>query len=437
VQTDLVTPAPAIARGRKPLAVFWVGVIAVLTAVILGAAAWLLIYEPPKATVRLPSGAVWTLEAVTYGRNHTWDRRRWWERLLPAKPPPTPRAAARALPFTQSFNTAKDATVLWLTTRMPRRGTVYAQMAVTDEHGCRLERPMSFQFWGRMNPGRTEGAMAVITTALPRTGEASLQFLDLAGRPQGRLAIPKRKRSASPVWTPRPLPITRKSGPLTVVMEELTPRTRLEGYNAVAAYRTLWKGKSANAWMPVGITVSDALGNSVETSRWRKEPRHHVSFNGLCREEPWKITMELAPRTGAEIAPQTTRTVEKAPFPSYRSIPPPSGSKRDGITIQLSNAVRTPSRGRGFNAASGWLRVRSGPGLHISLLYAADQRGRPITITSTFRSVSRLAPRGGSPETLYMANWRGAVDATDLSATFAIHRTRTVEFLAQPGEPTP
>src|SRR5688500_8449548 len=55
-------------------------------AVIAGMAAgvWMLVAEPLKQRRRLPDGSVVTLEAVTYGKNHSFDPKRWWEHALPS-----------------------------------------------------------------------------------------------------------------------------------------------------------------------------------------------------------------------------------------------------------------------------------------------------------------------------------------------------------------
>src|SRR5688500_8901580 len=105
------TSDSAVLRSSKPWSVRHVLALGILAAVVGGAGLWVAAQEPARQRVVLSDGSVLTVDGYTYGKEHRWDERPWWGRLLP-----TPRGALSPVKIWQ---TPDDTLAMWL--RIPAR----------------------------------------------------------------------------------------------------------------------------------------------------------------------------------------------------------------------------------------------------------------------------------------------------------------------------
>lgn len=276
--------------------------------------------EMPMSTalqeVMMPDGTILALEAVTWGKLHEYEVE-------------FPTQGFKFFPSgrTRMINhgTSKDQTVLWFSRRDAVTGKAldfdwWSHSTVVDSHGCEIEdrdndarrhahhahgssgsggRP--FQSISAHSHGERYTSI-VVTSELPafrHEGDSfAVRLYDLAGTNVGEFQIkdPSPTKGSYPVWKPEVLPVTKTTSELAVTLTSLAgelneSQTSRNGHSYIRK-RTQLKyefqvkedGESTNRWQSRSTTVSDALGNSLNS----------YDISQLCEEEAaWKLATKF------------------------------------------------------------------------------------------------------------------------------------------------
>jgi len=241
-----------------------------------------------------------------------------------------------------------------------------------------------------------------------------------------------------PVWKPQPLPIARRAGDLVVTLTSLAAGATKNPLNHLppgdhawtrAAFRIEQNDRATTVWKPIAVTMSDATGN-----RWvHRLPGSgsDLLFGGTlpATEAAWKLRVEFSQI--AQFTPGELWNLAGVPVPRRdQLIDPVATIRRQGAALRLSLTGAGDPFGRGrmwrqpFRTISVTVSPPS-PGLQLTLLHAADDRGRRITAF------------GGLPSSLGGGKYRFLVDrmppgARTMNLLFAMHKNRFVEFLVAP-----
>jgi hypothetical protein len=286
--------------------------------------------------------------------------------------------------------------------------------------------------------------------AFPRRGKTlDLRFYkrDESNAPcLAEFIIPNPAPGNYPTWTPQPLPATRTDGDLSITLTSLksglskSDKTGPAASNEVAvtqaAFRVVQTGSKTNAWRPKQVEIRDATGN-----RWIPYPhmvssRHedgvdYLSIDGALwpGEAAWKMRFEFS-----RIA-----DYEPAEIVTFSNIIVPGATQ----LINLDNTTNVGESKLQLVAISGemaeqpgnlkWsmvkkhtnLSIRATPlpdGYRLALLKVTDDSGREADI--------KREPDWNPPERVY--GFKTPDGAKRLNFTFALHKSRFVEFVARP-----
>jgi hypothetical protein len=435
---------------------------------ILAGTAWALSREPPPLAVhRLPDGTVLHLEAVTVGPQHRLVRGRYWQRFLAPLLPPAVRGRSGATVCTY-LGSSPGAVIFWTTWETSSRFTDWSRAVAFDEHGSQTE--VTARAFQESVPPRGEKVRGWVLPAFPRRGARLGLRLYVHGYhyPVAEFAVPNPVRGPYPAWTPSPLPITRQQDALAFTLTELAtgreaPR-RLwawwgDRFWTHAAFRIQENGRPTDRWEPVGITLADATGNVLYTrnlqvpvplGRYRQDGATHLRVLGNLPpdEAAWKLRAEFVPTRG--FAPAELWTMHDI------AVPKGDGETRSAAMAswygqQLHLVVRAWVRP--WFRGKLYLDTQLAPlvdGMRVGLVRATDDRGRACLRLPPgwldFLPSPAEAPRPQleivSPFRSYLqaeywsagANYEltPPADAKRLNLTFAVVKSRFVDFLARP-----
>jgi len=421
----------------------------VLLCLMLAAGVAALLAEPAlEHTQQLPDGSRLSLLGTTYGARHELVLGPRWQRWL--YPLLQPGQRARLQWHAQQYQTDKDALLFW-TLHQPGAQPPDAEQRVVafDEHGCESEAAQQI-YGGEPRPeGRIDAWEA---RAFPRRGQAvGLRiYWKGAGNRCARAAeflAANPTPGPHPAWTAEALPATRAEGDLAFALTRLRtgvsprnlerPARAGEPLWSAASFRITRRGHPAPEWEPIHVTLSDAAGN-----HWQPLATPHSGPGGepslaiwetLWRDESaWKLRVEFARRSA--FAPEELWTVRGLPIPPKdRNHFSQAIVRRFGTTIRLKRVAGPYANDPGdqtvgalYGTPSVWLQVDApNQGVRVSLLRVTDDQGRPVTageMMDSFpgRFAAALPVRKG-------------VKRVDL--TFAIHRSRFAEFVAEAERP--
>jgi hypothetical protein len=324
-----------------------------------------------------------------------------------------------------------------------------------DEKGYRFGpmRCAQPRYWSGA-PGQqvTEEALELF----PRRGRTvRLRLYDMSGqKPVAEFVTANPIPGPQPVWTPAPLPIVKHSGDVDFTLTQLA--TVLGHANPMglvgssgdawteATFRVTRDGRATRDWEPVEVTLSDATGNSLVrrgslshhrgSAYWTQTGDLSYRFDGglSLDEAAWKMRFEFTRRSLARFAPEELWTVPDLPIASGRKLLPANATTTlDGVTLRLASVARTGTRpaanGRGPEEWLELVRVEAPslqPGQAVTL-HARDDRGREFVPTHRILG----SPHWSRSDRFLL---RIPADARTLDLTFALHRSRFVEFVAKP-----
>ncbi len=404
----------------------------------------------PLQVRRLPDGSTLSLEAITYGPQHRFVPGGKLAGLL-ASLLPRPLGYWTGLgAFEKEVRPDPSVPVVWTVRRGAAPGTsafqhVLGDMAdwtIFDEHGC--ERPAA-----ELATYHTGGRTQVVSFALrtfPRRGTwVGLRMYgpnrEANRKPVAEFRLPNPDPGPHPDWKTQPLPVSVRDGDLECTLQQFTnggdsrdptratQMGRVFGSSAFIQVASRFLGKGATRWTPIDVTYADATGNRYERQGMGRTSSHanksRLWAPGMLPfcEPAWKVEVELARTPDSPFRPEELWTVENIPAPDWGQIIDINRSTKIGkIEVSLRGFARgTPTT---LNA-----RLDTGePGYHLTLVKMVDDRGRPVVHEPDWTSWWRTNNGWASYD--YAMRIRGG--ARTLTATFALQKTRVVEFLAAP-----
>jgi len=436
--------AAAKTRGRGRLLFgAWSGLI-----LALGGALWLSLQEPRGPVRVLRNGSTIELRQVTYGKEHVYREGNWWQRTLPLQPllplmPDWPllNGLRGSSEPDHEHSTSADELVLWFKNQStaPRRFSLSQEdtgwvAATIDDHGCVL--PAQEDYWWGRPPGfsfdtgelQTGVAPAALQVRPKRT--AGFRYVLISQNDTRRLEFPVRTPvlSQAKPWAGAACPVAAQAGDTRFVLRRLTHVTGLHPVaQAKADFEYFEAGHPVDSWQPESVTVLDATGNELTSGQSYPAPNDELTFDALCRfETAWKLRVRFARTEKFAIATGDVWRLRDIPAPHWDQLTQIGLTRKLGdVTLELQRVI---GGGPQYGDAEVHLSADAPNGtVLLSLVECADQSGRKLAprflpIHAVERSdpgcVFRFAPFSAATR--------------KLSLTFAVHRTRTVEFLVKP-----
>jgi len=453
-------------RRRPPLLLGGSLFVLIIALVLAG---WGLSREPFGQPVRLSTGEVLHLRAVTFGTAHTWTPQNWWQRLLGPLLP----ASLASKPYTPNFYVQRNAPpslIAWFTgPSTPLSGSRGRSVFVADETGQEYGRASGLYEWRRSEP-RVEYLQA----PLPKRGHTvSLRFYDGAGHVSGTVTFPvpasaARMNAAAtaantsdlhppvPPASASPCPVVGRAGEVSATLVEVTTglsgggstRSRPEvllarrpapaGPGDIPWTRVALRlAPGSEGWTPVILSLRNAEGDTAQRS-WQRAQNglYWFGIHGWIGQEggPLAARVMLQRQDDSTFRPEQLWHVPGVAVPRDGAETPLNLSKTiDGVSLELHAlaARRTPTGpGRRDFEKSPYLRLRAnglGRG-HLLTVWAIDERGR--------RSDAELKAYGGIHGPYeYRIRMPISRDAKTVTLHLAIHggyETRLMDFVARP-----
>jgi hypothetical protein len=440
---------------RRPRSMLMLPILLVLLAIVIILAART---QGRPEPLKLPDGSLLTLEAVTYGSRHEVVLGPWWVKVLR---PVVPEGWRHDLYHrfhcrVQSLTAPTPETLVFWTVRRGVQPPVISRiplynsprLVAFDEHGCEIEAAgyatRYFNGWGS-----SEAIEAWVLPVFPRRGKTvGLRAFMLSPEQKWVHAFEWTVRNPTPgphpVWQPHPLPLTARTGDLKVTLTGLTGGVKLAdrgGWPAGgrvltrATFQVARGGRPANEWEPVGIQVSDASGNTWSSLGFpppESRASKRIAIEGApWRDEPaWKLRVEMARVTS--FTPEELLTFRNLPVPRLDKPAHPNRTLTyHGLRLRLQTISgpfppRPPPRKALFNTSLQLYLTPPSDAVRLTLVRATDDRGRPL-------SVSRFGRRGKDGR--HSCGFDLPPGAKSLNLTFALQKSRFVEFLAKPSHP--
>jgi hypothetical protein len=270
-------------------------------------------------------------------------------------------------------------------------------------------------------------------------------------RPCGSLAFANPVFGKFSQWQPETLPSSKQAGDVAVTLEKfstghdnnVTERSlpggrrevelgtnRIERNRNVCFIHTVSLSDTNQVWRVVGAELSDAAGNRLHSSStaWGGETEDYFAFEpGLwLSENAWKLKCELKRIRG--FAPGELLIFKDVPLGHLQATNRVGWTTNlSGVSVTLDYVSRRPPQTNDTWSANKMSDVHFiihglTNDLLLDLVSASADNGTNLQFPSWSSS--------GSEQNYYLKNI--PLDATTADFTFAVHRTRTVEFLVKP-----
>ena len=389
------------------------------------------VFKRPSQIHQLPDGTVLKLQAVTYGKQHQFKLKEGslWNRL----------------DFSTEETTQNNSLFFWFSrSSVPSGGGLRSlsyDAVMFDEHGCGFDIRQS-------GSSRSGNSLTVVhnwkAETFPRRGQTVvLNFYD-GNRDElvAEFTAPNPTPGPHPTWTAEPYPITKREGDLAFTLLELYGGMALW---AKASFSIAQNGSPTIGWEPVEIIVSDATGNTYTIGIGRhfsygRDDR--ISFRGLCPyETAWKLRVEFSRTADSSFSADQLWTVRGVAVPNRDTIIRSSATNRvqvysptgEGVTLQLLGIAGAGTVSWSEHSSSSrnepYVRLRVSPGNNLRpTLQATDDIGWEIIVSSTSYYDT---PDGRICD----FNLEIPPEMKTLDLTFAVHRSRFAEFIAEPLHP--
>ena len=407
-----------------------------------GCGMWLWLASREQPSAKLGSGAVITLQKVTYGKEHRFVHGSLWQRVRSRLPE---KWFGKSGAVILTHRTTNDAAIAWLVWK----GTNVTMMLGFPSYVVVNDRDEKLQC-----SGQSSGAFLLHRAGqdlidgrellLPRRGEnARLRLYEFNTNSQwvcaGEFKIPNPSHKESPSWKPEPLPIPRTDGNVEFTLSQFTAGTEvrvdrglLTAMNKLT-FQIAENGQRTTNWQLRSIRASDALGNQnaygVASHPDRQGNESWEGYWLLWPDEPaWKLRLEFMRRSG--FAADEQWLVKGIPVPGRDLFTP----KTFQTNLQSVNLlVRGISDAQGLlpdgqmsvNATSNVLDIKwssAQEGVRVSLLEVTDDRGQKVRVNGSVG--------GDHGQVGYGLDMARTVHS--VNALIAVRRSRVVEFLAKP-----
>jgi hypothetical protein len=266
--------------------------------------------------------------------------------------------------------------------------------------------------------------------------------------------VPNPAMGSYPQWTAESLPAARTNEDLTVSLEAFQSglsssrpqEFRPAASNELGATRAVLKitqtGRETNSWRPKTVEISDATGNQwiqwVQGVRlWHSETNDEMVFDDLLwpGENAWKVKVELS-QVG-DFAPEEVCTFTNVPLPEAGQVISLSDRLMIGKTeLKLGNISGISAEQPG-NLKWGTVKGEINVSVGVAPVTRKGDRLTMVSVTDDSGEYLKVHPDigyDGAPEQLFA--FKPPKDAKAVNITFALHKSRYVEFLARPEFPT-
>jgi hypothetical protein len=420
--------------------ILWGSLVLVLLAG-LGTGAYWWSWRPQVVT--LSDGTTVTLVGVDYGRKHT--------------PPAVKAPAGKPTRRGGSFTTTNDTLVAWVRQTYDSQQYHSLQYFAYDEAGTACVEAVS------SSGGNRQGSevVGVRLEGFPRRqGKFYLRVLENSNGGQElsdqKFVIRNPVRESLAAWTPVPLPNTQDDGDVSVTLTKLTAgadmpfrRNGEEADDAMnqgvrAVFQVERNEHPVTNWEPVVVETWDATGNHVTARSTRTEWDGHNGVTtyqyGLWPEEPvWRVRCEFTQKS--DFADTELWTVPGIPLLPGRQMDFYNNRRGSANT----NAVFAEADLNGFRLklfpakvftnlpgmmqTQGGLTVQTEPalpaGMRLTIVSLTDDLTNDVANYNSGTS-------GPGKTTTCFYRLQDLGDATNLSLTLALHKSRFVEFMVKP-----
>jgi hypothetical protein len=410
------------------------------------------------------------LEAVTYGDQHRFVKGRYWQRLLAPLLSPALQQLSGATVYTYRIVSPRNVRPLvfwfWLSPNSSPR-TIMRPVA-PDEHGSELANtafPMA------LPPATSDNVQCCALLAFPRRGaRVRLRFTGSGGaREDPEFTISNPTPGPHPVWTAAPLPISKRDGERVFTLTGFTtghaapaeaPAVQRDKPWTRCTFQVTAHGRPGRQWEPVGVTLSDATGNTIwprmaagdaVQSQAGGAAQYAFPAGLLADESAWKLRAEFVPTAG--FTPSDLWTVRNLALSTRTNETPTTQvvAERHGSRVRFRLQLsRGPDHSGRF-----WVNVRLASlpsGLRVGLVRVTGSDGGPLRqrlLGANPRSIflpggdffedslSIVHPTGtsaiisqGAVERVYQLDAPREPQWLDL--TFVVLKSRFVEFVVRP-----
>ncbi len=397
----------------------------------------------PEQQFVLNDGSAVTIFNADYAQKHLYVHGTIFDRLLlliPAKY----RLIKTSAPTVMHSSTNKTL-ALWYFWKNKNGGSQPPEVAIEDEHGfySSLRWVSTSDTWINMF---TNSCGFMVFDSFPRRSKTiTFHFLQQNSSWHwteiDKLTIDNPGWETFPQWKPDPLPITKNDADLEVTLTRLAanadenfgyepkPATNITESGTFLELALRQHGQPADNWSVASIQRSDATGNdnSNRSTSLRKKNEHIylVMDSGLWPDEAaWKLKIEMSRESG----------FQDDELVSFRNIPAVTNNAPKVMTQQTNiqnhelivyGAEADSYRRQDQPHRNYRLNLKFTPpldGYRLTLVKASDEHGSKLTSNG-------WGSDGSGNFTLHL-------DATNqtqfVDCTFAVHKSRFVEFLAKP-----
>ncbi len=423
--------------------------LALLCAVAVGI--WLRWPEEHTQIKRLPDGTVMKLAGVTYGKKHDSPAEGFLDEILGGS------TAYSFPPFRRRY------LIVWFVLPGTEAGPTSSSVSSADEPTAEpaLIGPNGWPLRGPF-PGMSQDAGEPIVLryrfpVFPRRGRTlQLRFYpkkdgsaNLQAEPVAEFTFPNPVSTDQPAWEAEEYPIRKSDGDVTVTLESLTGRTGARRQQWRAKCRVSEAGQTTTGWKPITTTVTDATGNR---RRGGGGFMPHVAISDVTQtfeipglfpgESPWKLRIELMKTANPHYCPpEHVWKVQDIAAPGKDAVTRSDKTTRlRGVELEL---VGVAGKGKvdwqpGKDSTTDHssrprvrLRIAEGSGWRTTLRIN-NEAGQLIEVSYRDSDYPAGLKKGERVCEFTLKRYSLGDAAESLDLTFAVHKTRSFEFLADP-----
>ncbi len=415
--------------------------------------------QPHGRSFTLSDGTVLTLEHVSFGKQHRFDGRRWWERWLSRSPASWQRRLRTAttppvaMTRVMTHSTTNDTLVLWFRVRRASASAspVWSGLRVMDENAQACGQ--SIMRYSQVLSGirQIEG---IGFDAFPRRGRKIIlryyQQNPATDQEELKWEFPIANPARGPfaAWQPEPLPATQRDGPVEFTLTRLVAGVDIHNWarratnpikaGTLAAFRVSENGHAVTNWQVMNILSFDATGNvagnQMHLGHQDKGEWVMALTGGLWPDEPvWKLRTEFS--RDSDFLPEELWTVrglrtKDILLGPHWIIPTNilSSTNLAGYTLELKQ-LHASGSGEANRVDPVWVNVRVDPapaGHRLAVVKVTNEKGESIGRDLIGWGGWGI---GGGKYQFYL---RDLGDAQTLDLTFAFHKSRFAEFTVKP-----